>query len=89
MDPQTVNWQGIGIVIGAVAAAIPVVGGFVLNCLTYRRQAKRDAKIDAIDHKVDGLGDHREALALRAGTAEGHAKGVKDERADPQSPVGA
>lgn len=76
-----------GVIIGAMAAAVPIVGGFVLQCLTYRRQAKRDAVVDIIKTSVDGLGDKRAKMALRAGTAEGHAAGVADERAEPHVPA--
>lgn len=86
---MAIDLQGVGIVIGAVAAAVPVVGGFVLQVLTYRRQAKRDQDVSAIKAGVDGLGEKREAMALRAGNAEGHAKGVADERRDPQTPAGS
>ncbi len=83
---MALDLPGIAIVIGAIAAAVPVIGGFVLQVLTYRRQAARDAQVAAIKSQVDGLGETREAMALRAGTAEGHAQGVADERRDPQSP---
>lgn len=79
----------IAAVIGAVCVGIPVVGGFVLQVMTFNRQAKRDAKLEAIKLQVDGLGEKREAMALRAGQAEGRATGVAEERAAaPPHPLG-
>lgn len=79
------NGSDIALVIGAVCTGVPIVGGFILQCLTYRKQALRDSKLDSIEHKVNGLTASAVGIALRAGQAEGHAKGVADERADPQS----
>lgn len=81
--------QDFAIYAGAIVAGVPIIGGFVLQCLTYRRQSMRDEKLTTIEHKVNGLTEHAVSIALRAGTAEGHAQGVADERADPQSPATA
>lgn len=48
----------------------------------------RDVKLLSIEKHVNDLSDKREAMGLRAGIAEGHAQGVADERADPQTPTG-
>lgn len=88
---QGFDWQGFGIAVGAIAAAVPIVGGFVLQVLDridkkHREldAQRREQKIDQIGKNVDGLTEHAVAMALRTGTAEGHAKGVADERANPQ-----
>lgn len=82
---MSVDYNGVAVVIGALAAAVPLVGGFVLNCLTYRKQGqlerqqhqnamdgtRREGKIDAVIKQVNGVTDKAVELATRAGTAEG------------------
>lgn len=79
------DYNGIAVIIGAVAAAVPLIGGFVLQCLTYRKQGqlqlqqhqnavdgtRREGKLDAVAVRVNGVTDQAISLATRAGNAEG------------------
>lgn len=76
------DYQGASYFIGALAGAIVLIGGFGLQVATFIRAGR-------LQKAVDGLGDKRVAMGVRAGTAEGHAQGIADERADPQTPSGA
>lgn len=82
---MTVDYAGVSLIIGAVAAAVPLIGGFVLNCLTYRKQGqlerqqhqnamdgqRREGKLDAVAVRVNGVTEQAISLATRAGQAEG------------------
>lgn len=84
---MSIDANGIAVVIGAVAAAVPLIGGFVLQCLTYRKQGqlekqqhqnavdgqRREGKLDAVATRVNGVTEQAIQLAVRAGTAEGKA----------------
>ena len=71
-----------------LAALITSTGTFIGTMVGLYRGGRRDKKLSTIQATVDGLGDKRVTMAMRAGTAEGHAQGVADERADPQTPTG-
>lgn len=82
---MNIDAGGISLIIGAVAAAVPLVGGFILQCLTYRKQGqmerqqnqnsvdgqRREGKLDAVAVRVNGVTEQAINLAARAGHAEG------------------
>lgn len=88
-----INYIGIATLISSVTAAGSAVWAIVrqgrMDSEARKARAGIAATVAVIKSTVDGLGSEREAMALRAGTAEGHAAGVADERAAPQSPVGS
>ena len=64
---------GVAVIMGATVSA-------GLNIATYLRLGR-------VEKSVNGLGDKRVLMAVRAGDAEGHARGMTDERDNPLSPA--
>lgn len=95
------DYTGIAILIsaatgalgGVTGAGVAIYGIIRQGRLDRRQQRLEDAGVDRdktlaiIKTTVDGLGEQREAMAMRAGTAEGTAAGIAQERANPQSSV--
>jgi len=78
------DWPAI---ITAAAAAIPIVGGFALQVITYfdTRRFRQEqiaqnfmvqGQLDSVSHAINGNNARQVAMAMRAGTAEGHAAGL-------------
>ena len=80
-----IDWNGVATVIGAIGAFIVLVGNFAMTVATYVNQwhehranimrdiaaSGRDAKLDDIGHKVNGLNDHIAEAARLKGIQEG------------------
>lgn len=79
------DYQGIGIIIAATAAAIPVVGGFVLQVLTFAASAQRDKKLAEVHTLVNGMSEAKERADTAVGFANGRAEGILAERHDPHA----
>ena len=77
------EWAAI-ITAGCVGAGslLTSLAGIWINVTNNRRAVADRAEIK---ESIDGLSDKRAAASHAAGTAEGHAAGVADERADPQT----
>lgn len=71
-----------------VAIVLGASGVFITSLVSAGISIAAFLRAGRIQRTVDGLGDKRVAMGVRAGIAEGHALGVADERADPQSPAG-
>ena len=82
------DFQGAAILIGAVAAAVPIIGGFVLTALTYRRQNRLIAETKALHNSVNGQSDELKKLLQNEAFTAGEAAGQKAERKNPMTPAG-
>ena len=81
------DYQGIALVIGAIAGLVTVVGGFLLQVLTFWRQGKmmeqdlaRDVIAKQTHDLVNGLSARKDEAQKSAAFAEGKAAGVTQER---------
>lgn len=80
-----IDAQGFSIILGSIAAFIIAVGGFVMQAITFARQARehvanqrreeqslaRDKTLDTIKANVNGLNDKIAASSKAEGKAEG------------------
>lgn len=81
---MSVDYNGVAILVGAIAAAVPIIGGFTLQVISYMDQrhikmaqqqqeidaTRRERKIDELAVKVNGVTDKAVELAYRTGVAE-------------------
>lgn len=82
------DYQGIAILIGAVAAAISVIGGLGIQIATFVRAGQMTKAIEANTEKVEVVHKATNSLVEIAGKAE-FAKGVLQGRAAQKSEDGA
>lgn len=79
------DYNGAAILIGAVAAAVPIIGGFTLQVISFMDQRhmkmrqmqseidgiRREAKIDKLAVAVNGVTEKAVATSYAQGKAEG------------------
>jgi hypothetical protein len=93
-DPGAIDYQGISILVGQLAAFVVAIGGVGINVAIFLRQGRmeqaakaRDGKIAEVKTLVDGLSDKRDAATHKASFAEGKIAGAGEERRNPTGPL--
>lgn len=89
-----IDYQGISILLGAIAALVTVLGGLGIQIATFRRQGRmelagqrRDGEIAVVKGLVNGLSDKRNAATEKSSFAEGKLAGGDEERLRPTGPL--
>lgn len=81
---HNIDYTGISVLIGAIVAAVPIIGGFILQVISFIDQrhikkaqlqlqidsVRREAKLDVITKQTNGIVAATANLAYRAGAAE-------------------
>lgn len=79
-----IDWNGISVFLGALAAFITVVGGFVMQVLIFVRQGKALVASKELHASVNGQTAVLNETVKNLAFAKGEATGIASERADPQ-----
>lgn len=79
-----VDYKGISLLLGALAAFITVVGGFAMQVAIFIRQGKSIQVSKELHDSVNGQTVALKEAIRIAAFKSGEAAGVATERADPQ-----
>lgn len=95
------DYQGMSILIGAIAAFLTVLGGFIMQVLMFIRQgqlASRQERVEQVVTEVakvavtthdlvNSLSDRKDKAQKEAAYEQGKVVGAEEERANPLTPT--